>query len=97
MNPQYTAHLDLVVPDLAASCGSEKKVPCSLQVVPHSWHIINDQDAVAKAPKFLVLYKRAGQRVVINANSDMLVRPSFIENSLNSLLSWHGSKSCSLT
>ncbi|CAL8466199.1 g5735 [Coccomyxa elongata] len=60
-------------------------------VVPHSWHIINNQDAVAKAPKFLVLYKRAGQRVVINANGDMLVRPSFIENSLNSLLSWHGS------
>lgn len=40
------------------------------------------QDAVARAPKFLVLYKRAGQRVIINHNGDMLVRPSFIESSL---------------
>ncbi|BDA51086.1 hypothetical protein COCOBI_17-3060 [Coccomyxa sp. Obi] len=63
---------------------------CGKAVVPHCWHVINNQDAVAKAPKFLVLYKRAGHRVVINANGDMAVRPSFIENSLNSLLSWHG-------
>ena len=40
------------------------------------------QDAVARAPKFLVLYKRTGQRVIINHNGDMLVRPSFIESSL---------------
>ena len=53
-----------------------------LQVVPHCWHIINNQDAVARSPKFLVLYKRAGQRVLINNNGDMLVRPSFIENSI---------------
>ncbi|CAL5228580.1 g11739 [Coccomyxa viridis] len=52
------------------------------KVVPHCWHIINDQDAVARAPKFLVLYKRTGQRVIINHNGDMLVRPSFIESSL---------------
>ncbi|EIE21255.1 alpha/beta-hydrolase [Coccomyxa subellipsoidea C-169] len=52
------------------------------KVVPHCWHIINNQDAVARSPKFLVLYKRAGQRVLINNNGDMLVRPSFIENSI---------------
>ncbi len=57
-------------------------MPLHLQVVPHCWHIINNQDAVARAPKFLVLYKRAGQRVLINKNGDMLVRPSFIENSI---------------
>ena len=52
------------------------------QMVPHCWHIINNQDAVARSPKFLVLYKRAGQRVLINHAGDMLVRPSFIENSI---------------
>jgi hypothetical protein len=41
--------------------------------------VINDRDVVAKAPKFLVLYKRAGQRVIINANGDMIVRPTSIE------------------
>lgn len=33
--------------------------------------------------KLLVLYKRPGQRVIVNANGDMLVRPSFIEMSLS--------------
>jgi hypothetical protein len=32
--------------------------------------------------QFLGLYKRAGHRVVINHNGDMLVRPSFIETSI---------------
>lgn len=50
-----------------------------MQVAPDTWHIINDQDVVAKAPKFLVLYKRAGHRVIINRLGDMIVRPSFIE------------------
>ena len=40
------------------------------------------QDAVARAPKFLGLYKRAGQRVHINHYGDMIVRPSAIEISL---------------
>ncbi len=51
----------------------------AVQVAPDTWHIINDQDVVAKAPKFLVLYKRAGHRVIINRLGDMIVRPSFIE------------------
>ncbi|BDA51088.1 probable lipase at N-terminal half [Coccomyxa sp. Obi] len=82
----------------AEGCGKEVRVSCYTfggprvgnhafarefdQVVPHCWHIINNQDAVARAPKFLVLYKRAGQRVLINKSGDMLVRPSFIENSI---------------
>ncbi len=40
------------------------------------------QDAVARAPKFLGLYKRAGQRVHINHYGDMMVRPSAIQVSL---------------
>ena len=37
---------------------------------------------MARAPKFLCLYKKTGQRVIINHSGDMLVRPSFIETSL---------------
>ena len=37
---------------------------------------------MARAPKFLVLYKRAGQRVIINHHGDMIIRPSAIEISL---------------
>ena len=37
------------------------------------------QDMVARACKFVVLFKRPGHRVIINARGDMLVRPSFME------------------
>ncbi|KAK9856097.1 hypothetical protein WJX84_004639 [Apatococcus fuscideae] len=33
---------------------------------PQTWHIINDQDAVARMGKFLMLYKRPGLRVLVN-------------------------------
>ena len=53
------------------------------QAVHATWHVINDQDAVARAPKFLFLYKRTGHSVIINHDGDMLVRPSFIETSIH--------------
>jgi hypothetical protein len=53
--------------------------------VPNTWHIINDQDAVAKQGKFVKLYKRPGQRVIINPTGDMVVRPSFVESSIHGL------------
>lgn len=40
------------------------------------------QDVVPKAPKFFIMYKRAGFRVIINHNGDMIVRPSAIEASV---------------
>lgn len=40
------------------------------------------QDAVARNAKFWLLYKRPGQRVLINDRGDMLVRPSFAELSM---------------
>ena len=40
------------------------------------------QDVVPKAPKFFIMYKRAGLRVIINHNGDMIVRPSAIEASV---------------
>eukprot|EP00884_Botryococcus_braunii_P001515 jgi/Botrbrau1/11364/Bobra.0038s0112.1 len=51
-------------------------------MVPDAWSIINDQDIVSRGAKFLVLYKRGGQRVIINALGDMIVRPTPLEVSL---------------
>jgi len=47
--------------------------------VPNTWNVINDQDTVPRNGKFIALYKRPGQRVLINSDGDMIVRPSFIE------------------
>ena len=55
--------------------------------VPHTWCVINDQDAVARQAKFLLWYKRAGQRVLINPDGDMLVSPSAVPSSLHCLVS----------
>ncbi len=41
------------------------------------------QDAVARRCKLCFLYKRPGQRVLINRRGDMLVRPTFIELTLS--------------
>ncbi|KAK9807443.1 hypothetical protein WJX73_007832 [Symbiochloris irregularis] len=51
-------------------------------LVPDTWHIINDQDAVPRSGKFMGLFKRGGQRVIINRRGDMIVRPLTIEASL---------------
>lgn len=33
------------------------------QIVPDTWHVINDRDAVPRMGKFFFLFKRPGQRV----------------------------------
>ncbi|KAK9814385.1 hypothetical protein WJX72_004954 [[Myrmecia] bisecta] len=53
------------------------------RVVPDTWSVINDQDAVAHGAKMLMLYKRAGQRVILNGVGDMLVRPTFFQASMH--------------
>ena len=40
------------------------------------------QDAVTRGGKFWKLYKRPGHRVIVNADGDMIVRPTFIEASV---------------
>ena len=40
------------------------------------------QDAVTRGAKFCMMYKRPGHRVIINADGDLIVRPSFIEASV---------------
>lgn len=42
-------------------------------MVPDTWSVINDQDAVTRAAKFGI-FKRPGHRVLINSRGDMLVR-----------------------
>ncbi|EIE18442.1 hypothetical protein COCSUDRAFT_68209 [Coccomyxa subellipsoidea C-169] len=46
------------------------------QLVPDTWHIINDADAVPRVGKFLVLFARPGQRVIVDYRGDVVVRPS---------------------
>ena len=42
--------------------------------------MINSDDVVTRAGKFLVLYKRPGLRVLINQLGDMVVRPNYVES-----------------
>ena len=51
------------------------------KMVPDSWDLINDQDAISRWGKFLTVYKRPGHRVIINHAGDLIVRPSFVEAS----------------
>ncbi|KAK9843872.1 hypothetical protein WJX84_004447 [Apatococcus fuscideae] len=48
-------------------------------LVPDTWHVINAKDPVTHWAKFAGAYKRCGQRVLISANGDMIVRPSYLE------------------
>ncbi|KAL4458650.1 hypothetical protein ABPG75_013515 [Micractinium tetrahymenae] len=52
------------------------------QLVPDSWSVINDQDLVAKSAKFLVLFKRPGNVVIVNPQGDLIVNPSFLEHNV---------------
>ena len=46
------------------------------------------QDAIARAGRFWGLYKRAGHRVLINPNGDLIVRPTFIEAAVQLMRPW---------
>ncbi|DBA98954.1 TPA: hypothetical protein ACH3X1_014695 [Trebouxia sp. C0004] len=54
-------------------------------LVPESWAVINDQDVVTRGGKMVFLYSRPGQRVLVNSRGDMIVRPSWVEASLQRL------------
>ncbi|GAB4816055.1 hypothetical protein N2152v2_003101 [Parachlorella kessleri] len=53
-----------------------------LRMVQDAWDVIHSDDAVAKGGKFVMLYKRAANRVLVTAEGDILPRPSFLESSL---------------
>ena len=50
--------------------------------VPETWHVINNDDLVTQAGKFINLYKRAGLRVLVNRLGDLVVRPSYAETAI---------------
>ena len=50
--------------------------------VPDTWHVINDQDVVVHGMKFFGWYKRNGQRVILDGEGGIVVRPSMLELSL---------------
>ncbi|KAL0026556.1 hypothetical protein WJX77_006522 [Trebouxia sp. C0004] len=52
------------------------------RMVPDTWSIINDQDVVTREGKFVFLYKRPGNRVIVNKQGHMMVSPSFMESSV---------------
>eukprot|EP00892_Ulva_mutabilis_P004927 jgi/Ulvmu1/2806/UM142_0004.1 len=52
------------------------------EVVPDTWHVINDQDVVTREMRFFGVYKRAGQRAIINRRGDLIVRPAHFEVSM---------------
>lgn len=54
--------------------------------VPDTWHVINDQDYITRALKFISMYKRHGHRTIINSRGDIIVKPSFLE--INVLKRW---------
>lgn len=51
-------------------------------VVPDTCSIINDQDVLTREGKMLFLYKRPGQRVILNAAGHMMVRATRMEISV---------------
>ncbi|GMH45342.1 hypothetical protein BSKO_13299 [Bryopsis sp. KO-2023] len=51
-------------------------------VVPDTWQVVNDRDVVPRMPKFWVLFKHVGERVIINSAGDMIVSPLFVELTL---------------
>eukprot|EP00892_Ulva_mutabilis_P004925 jgi/Ulvmu1/2804/UM142_0002.1 len=52
------------------------------EVVPDTWHVINDLDVVTRGLKCFGIYKRAGQRVIIDRVGNIIVRPAHFEVSM---------------
>ena len=50
--------------------------------VPDTWTMINSDDVITRAGKFLFLFKHVGHRVLLNRRGDLVVRPSFVEYSI---------------
>ena len=48
-------------------------------LIPDTWHVVNDADIIPRVGKFLRMYKRPGQRVIIDRRGSLVVRPSPLE------------------
>ena len=51
------------------------------RITCNHWNIVNAHDVVAHGGKLCGAYKHVGQRVLVNAQGDIIVRPSFVEAS----------------
>lgn len=54
--------------------------------VPNTWQVINDNDVVPKIPRFGMLYRHVGRKVIINQVGDLIVRPQAVEIALESMV-----------
>lgn len=70
----------------APRVGNHKFAALYKQAVPDTWDVANDQDVVPKSSKWMRIYKRTGERVIISKHGDILVRPSFIEMTIKNKL-----------
>lgn len=51
--------------------------------IPDTWQITNGRDVVSSIPNFLGLFRRVGERVMINITGDIVVCPLFLEKSFS--------------
>ena len=58
-------------------------MPCLQSCHSHKCYVA--QDVVTRGGKMVFLYSRPGQRVLVNSRGDMIVRPSWVEASLQRL------------
>lgn len=48
-------------------------------LVPETWHVVNDADMIPRFGKFVRLYKRPGARVIVDRKGSIVVRPTALE------------------
>lgn len=59
------------------------------RLVPCLWNVVNNHDMVYRSGKFFKAYKHSGLPVQINSKGDLVVRPTFVESSLQqSFVHW---------
>ncbi|GLI61759.1 hypothetical protein VaNZ11_004227 [Volvox africanus] len=54
------------------------------KVVAETWHVINGNDMVPLTPKYVgwFVYKQPGHKVILKRRGDIIVRPTFTENTV---------------
>ncbi len=55
--------------------------------IPNAWDIVNDSDVVPRSTKYMRVYKRTGNRVIISKSGDLLCRPSWMEMNVKNVWS----------
>ena len=69
-------------PDLCCRLSELSDILCCREyedLVPETWHVVNDADVIPRVGKFVRLYKRPGARVIVDRKGSIVVRPSALE------------------